>query len=347
MLNIILTIDYEIFGDGTGDVKKHIIKPTDKILKICDEYSVPLTIMFEVNEYQKFVEYESELVRDLGYSPAQEMQNQVLNAYSRGHDIQLHIHPQWIDAEYSSGRWTIKNPNRSISEFSKEKTGNIISEGKGIIEKLIHEVDKSYSVRAMRLTNLPWIEAPVEVHDAMKQNHICFHSLSISDSPKNNKKGLWQLDSDRTIFEIPIHSVTMPGYRRFTWNRIKTALYRRIYTYDSVSFNSDIKKQNKKGISIKVKEILIKQQALKWDFCKQSCKEMLKLLDVAMQRYDYCAYDVPLVMIGHSKDFFNTRNFHTFLKIVKKRYCNSGAAVFTTLFEYSRLHKIESEYFQK
>ena len=335
MLNIIITIDYEIFGGGGGDVKKHIIKPTNKILEICDKYSVPLTIMFEVNEYHKFVEYESELVRDTGYSPAQEMKDQILNAYSRGHDVQLHIHPQWVDAEYKNSKWIMKNPGLSITEFSRTEINHIIQQGKRTIENIICEADKKYSVSAMRLTNLHWVEAPVEVHDAMKQNKIYFHSLAVSDSLKNNNKGLWPLDSMGDIFEIPIYSVTLPGFRRFTWNRIKTLLYRRIYTRNSVSLNLDKSEhQNNKNLSGKVKNVLFMPQALKWDFCKQSSSEMLKFLDDGMARYDYMNQNAPLIMIGHSKDFFNSKNLDYFLKIVKNKYCGDKSIIFSTMSKF-------------
>lgn len=340
MLNIILTMDYEIFGDGAGDVKKHIIKPAYKILKICDKYSVPLTIMFEVNEYQKFIEYESELVNDLGYSPAQEMKKQILKAYYRGHDVQLHIHPQWVDAEYKNKKWIIKNSELSISEFSKTKINQIINSGKKTIEKIICEVDIKFSVCAMRLTNLPWVEAPVEVHDAMRQNKIYYHSLAVSDSLKNNTKGAWPLDSIGDIFEVPIHSVTLPGFRRFTWNRIKTALYRRIYTQESVSLNSGLmNQQNKNNLADKVKNILFTPQALKWDFCKQSSHEMLKFLDDAMARYDYINQHVPLIMIGHSKDFFNSKNLDCFFKIARNKYCDDKSIVFSTISKFCEIQK--------
>jgi len=344
LLNIILTIDYEIFGDGAGDVKKHIIKPADKILRICDKYSAPLTIMFEANEYQKFVEYESELVQDLGYSPAKEMKNQVLNAYSKGHDVQLHIHPQWIDAEYKNFKWIMNNPEQSITEFSKKTINQIIQQGKKTIEDIVCEVDKKYSVCAMRLTNLPWVEAPIEVHNAMKQNEIYYHSLAVSDSLKNNNKGLWNLDSKKEIFEIPIHSITMPGFKRFTWNRIKTALYRRLYIQDSVSVNSDTdEQQSKNNLANKVKNLIFMPQALKWDFCKQNSREMLNYLDYAMTRYDYMNQNVPLIMIGHSKDFFNSKNLDYFFKIAKNRHCGNKAIIFSTMSKFCELLKIDEK----
>lgn len=36
----------------------------------------------------------------MGYdhNPVVAMENQLKQAYAKGHDIQLHLHPQWVDA---------------------------------------------------------------------------------------------------------------------------------------------------------------------------------------------------------------------------------------------------------
>ena len=51
MKNIILTLDYELYGNGSGNVFRHIIEPTEKILSIAERYNVKITIFFEVIEY--------------------------------------------------------------------------------------------------------------------------------------------------------------------------------------------------------------------------------------------------------------------------------------------------------
>ena len=59
---------------------------------------------------------------------------------------------------------------------------------------------------------------------------------------------------------------------------------------------------------------------LKWDFCKQSSNEMIHFLEIGIQKYKNNEKDVPLVMIGHSKDFFNRRAFEIFLKYCSNKY---------------------------
>jgi len=311
MINIILTLDYEIFGNGNGDVKKHIINPTNLILQTCNKYKIPLTIMFEVNEYLKFEEYDKALTLDLGYSPATIIKEQISDAFNSGHDIQLHIHPQWIDAKYENKKWLMKNPNRSITELSKYKINKVINTGVNSIQSLLSPININYRCTAMRLTNLPWVEAPSEVFPHMKKNRIIVHSLSTADAIKNNNKGYWSLDKSNLIYEIPIHSILTNKYKKLTPRRTKAALYRKIFTknYSSKKITSD---KQKKLIVKKFLSIFWEKTSIKWDFSKQSFKSMEKFLTIAMNKYNYKTFEVPLIMIGHSKDFFNSKNLDIF-----------------------------------
>ena len=43
---VILSVDYEIFGNGSGDVVQHIIDPTNRMAGACQYHGVPLTVFF-------------------------------------------------------------------------------------------------------------------------------------------------------------------------------------------------------------------------------------------------------------------------------------------------------------
>lgn len=47
----LITIDYEIFGNGRGDILKTIVEPMKRIRKVCDRYGTKVNIFFEVAEY--------------------------------------------------------------------------------------------------------------------------------------------------------------------------------------------------------------------------------------------------------------------------------------------------------
>jgi hypothetical protein len=44
--------------------------------------------------------------RELGRLAA-EWEEVVPDVYQRGHDVQLHLHPQWTKARYEAGRWSL------------------------------------------------------------------------------------------------------------------------------------------------------------------------------------------------------------------------------------------------
>lgn len=332
MLHIIITIDYEIFGDGSGNVLEHIVYPTERILQLCNTYEVPITIMFEINEYLKFIEYDDNLREDLGYSPAEIIKEQVIKALAMGHDVQLHIHPQWIDATYENMEWIIPNPLRSITDLKDEEIDEAIRKGKNELENLVRSSDFDYVCCAMRLSNLPWEEAPAEVILPMKKNGIKVHTLSAANNEKNNEKGYWSLDSENEVFEIPIHSIDRSVFFLFLkFHRLKTALYRRQFSKPNVYTKNIL---NGKSQYRNFFSFLTRKYSFKWDLCKQSAAEMLRFLDLGMKRYDHQKYQVPLVMISHSKDFFNDKNLENFFSTVKDRHLMMGDVRFSTLQEF-------------
>jgi len=324
MLNIILSIDYEIFGNGSGDPIKHIIKPADRLLNITKKYNIPLTIMFEVFEYIAYEKFNDQFVKDYGYSPVEEIKNQIKKAYGDGNDVQLHIHPQFIEMNYVKGKFLLKDSSKSINDFSNEEVTKIIDEAKNKLISLLN--DSRYRCVAIRFSNMQWIEAPINTLSPLEKCGITFHSL-YSYTPKSDK-GYWKID-DSSIYEIPIFTVQKNYYKLFSLWRMFSIFY--LWLYSPPSFfkkqNHDSEKmQNEKG-----------KLFLKWDISKLSYKEMMSFLEFAIKTYNHENYEIPLVMIGHTKDFFNDKNFEKFLKISKEKYENDHILRFTTFADFKNI----------
>jgi len=52
--HVVISVDYEIFGNGEGDVRQHTVDPTNRMARLCEKYGAPLTVFFEVEEYLAF-----------------------------------------------------------------------------------------------------------------------------------------------------------------------------------------------------------------------------------------------------------------------------------------------------
>jgi hypothetical protein len=88
---------------------------------------------------------------------SREWEELVREAYSRGHDIQLHVHPQWDQARYEDGKWCL-DKRWSILGYPPEDVGRMLAECKQYLEDLIHPINPTYRLVAFRSGS--WAVAP-------------------------------------------------------------------------------------------------------------------------------------------------------------------------------------------
>ena len=99
-------------------------------------------------EYLKLKE-EWEKGNTMGYTdnPVKAIEQQIQQAAIDGHDIQLHIHPQWYNAKYENGQWQLNLNNWRLGDFKGENNyciKELISDCKTALEKLIKPVKPDY-----------------------------------------------------------------------------------------------------------------------------------------------------------------------------------------------------------
>ena len=332
---LILSLDYEIFGNGTGSVKKHIVSPTDRILKICNDNNFKLTIMFEVCEYWAFKQAENEgILNHLEYSPSKDMELQIQEAVRQGHDVQLHMHPQWLNSKYLENRWSLDFNQWKLSDLPTSNTNSsnkytilkALEKGKNTLEDLLKPIDNNYSCIAFRAGS--WcIQPEKDILKAMKTLGIKIDSsvfkggLSYGISDYNYESapysiGYWWTQKDNVcsigpleenIIEAPIQTVNMPFYKNYNFQKLKSVFSSRIK-----------KKSSEEGYASSYPSIFtnpFSNYPFKFDFCKLNFKEMVSFVRIAQESKYYQEEGVvPIVAIGHSKDFFNERAFSQFLQ---------------------------------
>lgn len=103
---LIFSSDYELFGDGSGNVLEEQIIPTNNTLEIFEPYGAKLTVMFEYGQYLAYEKYASE--HNTFANDNILIKNQLIDLVKRGHDIQLHYHAQWYFAQYDVNNKSLK-----------------------------------------------------------------------------------------------------------------------------------------------------------------------------------------------------------------------------------------------
>lgn len=118
-MNIYITFDYEVYlGTETGTVEHCMIIPTDKLREVSHKYNMYYTFFVDVLFILKMKEY-------IEYVPSLECDyykivDQLKSLSNEGHDLQLHIHPQWYYSSYDVKKtaWNLDFDHYKISDCS-------------------------------------------------------------------------------------------------------------------------------------------------------------------------------------------------------------------------------------
>lgn len=146
---IILSYDYELFfGQRSGTVLKTIIEPTYRLLDIMESVGLRGNffvdyLMFRELEKQKDVRAQHDLKL---------LKKQIKDIVRRGHRIELHLHPHWLDAKYNGdGTWNFDDfTHYSLSSLDENVITDLFVKGATYLNLLAMDVDATYRVVAFR-----------------------------------------------------------------------------------------------------------------------------------------------------------------------------------------------------
>jgi len=120
---IVLTDDWELRGNGSGDVETLQVRPAKRLMDLYEDLGVRSSFHVEVMQQLAFEEYASRYPhlarqRDLWTQAVESM-------LRRGFDVQLHLHPQWLGATYD-GTWWKLGGTWHIADYSRQQIQDMI-----------------------------------------------------------------------------------------------------------------------------------------------------------------------------------------------------------------------------
>ena len=143
MLIICPTIDYEIFlGKNFLSADEVLFTPTDKLLKLWKDYNINGTFFPDICSVWQHKKYGIN-------NYVKVFESQMKQAVIEGHDIQLHLHPEWLSSYFSNGYWHFKEKTSSLNdlEFNNnigDSAPSLISRAKQYLEDLICSTQNEY-----------------------------------------------------------------------------------------------------------------------------------------------------------------------------------------------------------
>ncbi len=117
-LKIVLSFDHELPLGGSRSYSTSLFDPTDHIIKLADELNVPISLFTDILCAIRFKEWDEK-----GFF--QPYREQFMHAIRGNHEVQLHIHPHWIDTEYQNGTF-VPSTNYALGDFCDGKWPNNI-----------------------------------------------------------------------------------------------------------------------------------------------------------------------------------------------------------------------------
>lgn len=335
----IFTTDYEIFGNGSGCVEKCIIEPTDRMAAILEKVGAKLTIFLDVCEYWAF---EEEFAKGkLKKNWAGLIRNQLQNLVERGHDVQLHVHPQWMEYSYDGSSWSLnldhwrtgKLPYES-SDHPKLGLKNLFARGKETLEHMICPIKPDYRCEVFRAG--AWSIQPEEkVLEAMLMNGFKIDSTvapglkfaddytyyDFSAAPFHKQrykisKSITQEDKMGVLWEVPIFTHNVSIMRKLYFQALKRIK------------GLEMRPQGCKGSAVatinkskfqKIKDVISQQRTMFTYSDAISSEEMIYFARRALKLAAKQDKITPIVAISHPKSFANEKELEKLMNWLDKQ----------------------------
>jgi hypothetical protein len=325
---LVLSVDYEVFGNGSGSARAHITAPTERMARICEKFGAPLTIYFEVEEYLAFVRERAQLTTALGYDPAQEIHTQLVELARRGHDLQLHLHPEWVGAKFVGNRWQLRPEKRTVDSLfeTAEEVSRFIAERKAVIDDILREAGRAHAVTAYRAgafcaqpggkllralaDNGFVLDSSLVKGMHREDEHVTFDFTSAPAGRRhwNVRDDVAREQTDGPIVEVPIYSQMGRRYHQLTPKRLLAKFSKNV----PKDKQREMVGQLKVGRNpVSLAKFLLQRFPTKLDFHNMSAAQMLRWVRTA---------PVPpsgdldvVVLIGHTKEHRDDADFERFV----------------------------------
>ena len=136
-MKVLLTLDYELFnGYKAGTARNSLITPTDELRKILNKHNFKATFFVDTCYLNRLAELKSQ------HPQLQEdyelIIEQLKTLKSEGHDIQLHLHPNWLRATYDGTQWHSNTDDYKLSDLEPQDAESLFLDGVNCLNTAIY-----------------------------------------------------------------------------------------------------------------------------------------------------------------------------------------------------------------
>jgi hypothetical protein len=327
MIECIFTLDYEIYGDGTGSLRELVYEPTEQLRAIFEKYDARFVNFIEVSEFEQ--------IEAAGTDPAIELVNQQVKEMRRsGYEIALHMHPQWYNARFDHGCWHLDYSEYNLCTLVPPRIAEIVDRAVDYLRYMVGETGFTpLSFRAGNWLFQPTCGAAKELlRNGIRIDSSVFkgglqhtHQLDYRPSLKNGY--YWPFSSDVNVadsagpwLELPIYTELVAPWKMANSKRM------------GMSNNFGTSGRDFRKTVNRARDFFRLRYPLKFDFCRMTLSEMTSMIDrVISKDHDDPQTFKPIVAIGHSKDLHDSQAVDAFLSFLRQK--NLPIVTFESAFD--------------
>jgi hypothetical protein len=332
-IRVYLTFDYELPLGGVKKNYKHsLFDPTNRLFDLAKKIDFPITLFADILSYQKFKEWD---VPEYYKEFEEQMQTALIN----NHDVQLHLHPHWIDTKFKKNTF-IPDSKFALSDFINKKSPNdvegIVKNGYDLLDALCKKTDKNHKIIAYRAGGYNLYPQTQRILKALYNNGIKVDSsisrgyffksdFSLIDYRKTPNKPNWYLDfkedfskeSSQGIYEVPIASKPKSIFEKPTKFKLKKLQYRAVENRGKMMHISE----NVQFVD-KIKQAL-SSRMLTVDNHTYSHEYLMDILNYNIQKYkNFETIDLSLIAHPKSMGDYSFELLEEFVKGARAKYKN-------------------------
>jgi hypothetical protein len=252
------------------------------------------------------------------------MREQARDLVRRGHDIQLHLHPQWVEARYERGRWLLRMDKLTVDALfeGQAEVDRYIAERTSALRRIVGDCRASRicayraggfaaqpGVRLLRALarNGYLFESSVVPGLHLKRR---FYSLDYRDAPAGRRA--WRISRDVAeedptgpLLELPIHAVARRRVHQLTWSRLRAKFSQHVPMDRQMEMVHEL---DLRWNPLTLARFLVQPVPLKLDFHNVSPLKLLRWIRSAP--HDQARDELnAVVLIGHSKEHVHDTAF--------------------------------------
>ena len=319
MIEIVFTIDYEIYGNGDGSLKELVYEPASKLKDLFERWKSKFVVFVEAAELEVIESNNADDAISL-------VKEQVVDFFNHGFELGLHLHPQWYNAKYQNGRWLPDYREYNLCKLPEERIAHLLDRSITYLGRIL-KID-NFCPLSFRAGN--WLLQPTRpiarllFDRGIRIDSSVFkggyqHKYQLDYRPALKNGYYWPFTDDVNVaspkgklIEIPTYVAMKPIWKLFSTKRM------------GLQQKSSAGTRSNRDTIFRLFDFFRFQYPLKLDFCRMRTNELIHMLDEEMQKdqKDPSVYR-PIVAIGHTKDLKDLRAVDALLSYIKK----SGLAI--------------------